>query len=166
MHTKNWRSAESLTKDLVVVVWKPDSKLGLNVSIFNHEISNVLKFKYLGVLISSDFTWVSHIEYIAAKINQRLSLLRRIKQFLPFKSRLLFYNSLVLPLFDYADIVWGDKHNTTLMQNLQVLQNKAAKIILDRPFYTSSTEALADLNWMTLVKRRFMRRCIYIYIYI
>ena len=37
-----------------------------------------------------------------------------------------------MPLFDYADLVWGDKHNVTLMTSLQVLQNKAAKIILEK----------------------------------
>ena len=82
---------------------------------------------------------------------------------LPFSARLLFYNSLVMPLFDYADLVWGDKHNVTLMTSLQVLQNKAAKIILDRPLYSSATHALATLKWVPLEKRRFKRRCIYVY---
>ena len=30
----------------------------------------------------------------------------------------------------YCDLVWGDKHNITLMSSLQVLQNKAAKGII------------------------------------
>ena len=77
--------------------------------------------------------------------------------------RLLFYNSLVMPLFDYADLVWGDKHNLNLMTSLQVLQNKAAKIILDRPLYSSATHALATLKWVPSEKRRFQRRCIYVY---
>ena len=66
-----------------------------------------------------------------------------------------FYNSLVMPLFDYADLVWGDKHNVILMTSLQVLQNKAAKIILDRPLYSSAKHALAILKWVPLEKRRF-----------
>ena len=70
---------------------------------------------------------------------------------------LLEDNSLVMPLFDYADLVWGDKHNVTLMTSLQVLQNKAAKIILDRPLYSSATHALATLKWVPLEKRRFQR---------
>ena len=41
----------------------------------------------------------------------------------------IFYNSLVMPLFDYADLVYGDNHNVTLMSSLQVLQNKGVKII-------------------------------------
>ena len=35
----------------------------------------------------------------------------------------------------YCDLVRGDKHNITLMSSLQVLQNKAAKVILNRPLY-------------------------------
>ena len=44
-----------------------------------------------------------------------------------------------------------------------VLQNKAAKIILDRPLYSSATHALATLKWVPLEKRRFQRRFIYVY---
>ena len=36
----------------------------------------------------------------------------------------VFYNSLVLPIFDYADLVWGDKDNVSLMKALQILQKK------------------------------------------
>ena len=50
------------------------------------------------------------------------------------------------PLFEYADLVWGDKHNATLTSSLEVLQNKAAKIILDRPLYSSASHALATLK--------------------
>ena len=49
-----------------------------------------------------------------------------------------------MPLFDYPDLdQLGDKHNATLMTSLQVLQNKAAEIILDSPLCSSATHALA-----------------------
>ena len=47
---------------------------------------------------------------------------------------------------------------------LQVLQNKVAKIILDRPLYSSSTRALDTLKWVPLENWHFQRRCIY-YVY-
>ena len=59
--------------------------------------------------------------------------------------------------------MWGDKNNVTLMNKLQVLQNKAAKIILDRPLYSSATDALVTLKWLNLDQRRFYNRFIYIY---
>ena len=77
-------------------------------------------------------TWQDHVSSVVNKVNQRLGVLRRVKQMLQLQSRLTLYNSLILPLFDYGDIVWGDKNNSTLMENLQILQNKAAKIIVAR----------------------------------
>ena len=66
------------------------------------------------------------------------------KHLLPYNARLLYYNSLVLPIFDYADLVWGDKDNAVLMDNLQVLQNKAAKLVLDRPLYCFAADAVSQ----------------------
>ena len=42
------------------------------------------------------------------------------------------------------------------MHDLQVLQNKAAKGILDRPNYASSTVALKTLGWPTLSQERLV----------
>ena len=57
------------------------------------------------------------------------------------------YNTLILPLFDYGDIVLGaGGTNDTLMSELQVLQNKAAKILLGYPKAHPSTEALKSLD--------------------
>jgi hypothetical protein len=82
--------------------------------------------------------------------------------FIPLKARLTIYNSLILPLFDYADIIWGDKNNTTLMDQLQILQNKAAKTILDARYLSSSTEALSNLHWHPLIPLIAHRRYTYI----
>ena len=87
---------------------KRQSKVDLTVSILDHSISSVHSFKYLGIHISSDFTWTDHIEHLTGKVNQRLRLLKRIKHLLPFRARLLFYKSLVMALFEYADLVWSD----------------------------------------------------------
>jgi hypothetical protein len=41
-----------------------------------------------------------------------------------------------------------------------VLQNKAAKVILDRPLYSSASDALQTLGWKSLSeRRRFHRSC-------
>ena len=61
---------------------KLESKMALTVSIFDHNVNNVISFKYLGIFISSDFTWTKHVEYIAGKINQRLqSWTKSVKNF-------------------------------------------------------------------------------------
>ena len=136
---------EALNDDLLKVAqWLHGNKLTLNLaktksmiigsnrklagissfslSIIDTDINSVTSFKYLGVILSSTFTWSDHVLYISSKVNKNLGLLRRIKYYLPYSARLLFYNSLVLPILDHADSVWGDKDNASLMKELQILQ--------------------------------------------
>ena len=49
------------------------------------------------------------------------------------------------------------------MAKLQILQNKAAKLILDRPWFSSATSALHKLGWKPLSNRRFYHRCLYVF---
>ena len=52
------------------------------------------------------------------------------------------------------------------MRDLLVLQNKAAKVILDLPNYASSTDALKTLGWHTLFQERLVHRYITTFKYI
>ena len=78
-------------------------------------------------------------------------------------ARITFYNASIQPIFDYCDIVWGDRGNSSLMRCLQVLQNNTACIILDLPALSSATQALNSLNWKPLSERRSHHRCIFMY---
>ena len=131
----------------------------------HHGLESVESFKYLGVMFNKTLSWEDHIHHMHTKVIKKLSLFRRIKEFLPFQARKLFYFTLILPFFDFCDIVWGDRGNLTLMQNLQVLQNKVAKEILDLGYYSSSTKALDVLKWKPLDHRRKTHRCIFLYKY-
>ena len=46
-----------------------------------------------------------------------------------------------VPLFDYGDIIWGHRGNSSLMSDLQLLQNQAARLIVDLPAHSSASEA-------------------------
>ena len=104
-------------------------------------------------------SWADHVDAISMKINQRIGLIRRIRNLLPLQARVALYNALILPLFDYGDVIWGDKNNDTIMSELQILQNKAAKVMLGQPPRSSSTEALKSLDLKSLSTRRFFHCC-------
>ena len=135
----------------------------VDITIENKTVLQETSFNYLGVTLSSDLTWHNHIDNMITKINQRLGVLRRVKEFLDLNTRCVLHTSLVLPLFDYGDTIWGDKNNSILMNSLQVLENKAAKIILNQQQRYSSTKALEELKWTTLATRRHNHRCTFIY---
>ena len=82
---------------------------------------------------------------------------------MPLQTRVTLYNTLILPLFDYGDVIWGAKNNETIMLELQILQNKAAKVLLGHPPRSSSTEALRSLDLKSLSARRFFHRRIEIH---
>ena len=105
--------------------------------------------KYLGVVIHTNLTWNEFIKHL-----------------LSLDARVALYNALIRPLFDFADTIWGDRDNITLMHDLQVLQNKAAKVILDLPNYASSTDALKTFGWPTLFQERLVHRYITTFKYI
>ena len=103
----------------------------VTVYVAENQLERVDSFKYLGITIHQHMKWADHIDKISKKINQRIGLIRRIKILLPAHARRTLYMSLIAPL--YADNVWGDKNNDTLMKDLQILMNRAAKIIVDKP---------------------------------
>ena len=119
--------------------------------------------KYLGVIINQHLTWHDHIEQLQSKIAKRLGVLKRIKHLLPDNARRIYVSTMVISILEYASIVLGDKNDKVLMDSIQVLQNKAAKLVLDRATHFSSTQALLDLNWINLSTRRLMQRCLFMH---
>ena len=122
------------------------------------QIDRVQSFKYLGVTMDSKWSWKPHISNLLKKLGHRLSLFNRIFHMLDNRTRIAFYNGLVLPHLDYADTVWGDQPGLkSEMEKLQSFQNKFAKKI--KLGKMSSSEALKCLNWLPLAGRRLSHRC-------
>ena len=101
-------------------------------------------------------TWDEHVDNIIKKINQRIGIIYRIKHLIPLSTRMVLYNSLILPLLDYGDLIWADKNNSTLMEHLQILQNKTAKIMLD---YLQEVQPPRCLQMKPLLDRCFFHHC-------
>ena len=55
--------------------------------------------------------------------------MRRIKPFVPEGSLVTLYKALIQPYFDYCRPLW-DTCDKTLKDKLQILQNRAARVIL------------------------------------
>ena len=133
------------------------------ISADGNHLEEAQCFPYLGLVINKNLTWEDHVDHMRNKINQKLGLLRRIKSCLQLSARITFFNSYVLPLFDYGDITWGDQGNATLMAELQILHNKAARLILDLHLRASASDALAKLHWKPLQRRRAEHGAIFVY---
>jgi hypothetical protein len=54
-------------------------------------------------------------------------------------------------------------YSQSLTMRMLYGENKAAKIVLDRPFFSSATDALNTLGWTTLEQRRLYHRCLFVF---
>ena len=70
---------------------------------------------------------------------------------------------MILPILEYANIILADKNNAVLTNSADILQSKAAKLILDLPIYPSATDAPKILNWLDLKTWSSAQRCIFMF---
>ena len=117
------------------------------VKIGEHELDEVENAKLLGVFIDNTLSWEKQIGQVKKNVSYKLSLLRRIRKYLPFETRILFYNYYIKPIIEYCCIIWGkgSKDNDTIVTKLQ---KKAARLILDADPLTPSKVMFKQLNWL------------------
>ena len=84
------------------------SEAKLHIHMNHQDLNNVTDTKILGVTVDQDLKWNLHIDNICKKLSRLSGLLWRIKSYLTFNAMVLFYNSYVLPCFQYCLSVWGN----------------------------------------------------------
>ena len=125
----------------------------LVVKINDIVLDEVKSFKYLGVYLDPSVTREGHINHVRSSVNRKIAILYKTRSFIRNDTLNTMYQSLILPSFDYCDIVWGNAHKKHLVK-LTKLQNRAGKTILNvnRRFPTKTM--LGCLGWRDLDTRR------------
>ena len=87
-------------------------------------LEQVESFKYLGVFLSSDMSWSTHIDSVCSKARKLVGLLyRRFSAEVDSHSLLEMYKLLVRPHLEYAAPVWSphlvkDTNNLEMSRSL------------------------------------------------
>ena len=78
--------------------------------------------KHLGIILQNNCKWDEHISNISSKVNKLINCLRHFKYKPGRKALEIMYKSFILPLFDYADIIWDNCTNTqsNILENLHL----------------------------------------------
>lgn len=115
-------------------------------------ISEVAHYKYLGLWITNDLTWAKHLEYVVANANRKLYFLRRALKLSTPTVRLLAYKAVILPMLDYACVIW-DPFTKTGTNKIEMVQRKAARFIYNSFGRTSVTDLLTKAILPPLLQR-------------
>ena len=118
----------------------------------NQTLEVVNTIKLLGVYLTSDLTWTTHVRHISFKASKRLYALRILKRSGVQPSDLkAVYCSFIRPVLEYACPVWHTSLPKFLTDEFEHIQKRALKIIVP---HFSYSESLIDLKLSTLEERR------------
>ena len=79
----------------------------LKIKIDNTEIERVINFNFLGLTMNENMTWTDHTNKIANKISRTIGIINKLKHFLPIKTKIQIYNSLILSHINFGILAWG-----------------------------------------------------------
>ena len=122
-------------------------KLGslLAIRIDSYTIRRIHVAKYLGTIIDDKMSWKDHIDYISLKIKRNIGMMKRVRRDVPTECLILLYRTLVEPYIRYCNTTFGGC-NTSLLDTLQTLQNRAARVIANVKYEnTDHAKLLKDL---------------------
>lgn len=162
----------SLQNDIISIQkWCDDWLLPLNVkkcsvlhigknnprirySVAGSPITPVEKQNDLGVVISSDLTWTSHIQYVSGRANRTLYLISKAFPDCSLNNLGLFYKTYIRPVLEYAGPVW----HPALQKDIDLLENiqrKATRLTLgqNRPSYEDRKLSCGLTNFMERKQR-------------
>ena len=121
----------------------------LNLEIRGRELDVVKKTKYLGVQVDNSLDWKEQIKAVSSKVSRAIGFLKHARNILPMASLKALYSGIVEPHVRYCYSVWGCCGTTDINQ-LQKLQNRAARIATNGSYDSPSEPLIGSLGWKTI----------------
>ena len=104
----------------------------------------VSSYKYLGIYLDNSMRFTTHMCDVVKKAAHKIYQLSKIKQYLTSEAALRLYKVMILPYFDYGDVLFCTT-NQTLSDKMQRLQNRALRICT----LSSSTQSTKQLHTLS-----------------
>ena len=109
--------------------------------------------KLLGGFVSNNLKWNEHIrdnrKSLFNQLNSRINALNKVSSILSFKTRKMIANGIVISPLIYLIQLWGGTPDY-LLQILQILQNRAARIVTRLDWNTPTVTLLKQCGWMSV----------------
>ncbi len=87
--------------------------LDIRVHINNEFHARVSLTKYIGMYIDENLKWNVHIDNIIPRISTKIGVFRSLRKIIRTVIPKLLYNVIVLPHFDYANVVYDSASETS-----------------------------------------------------
>ena len=122
-----------------------------NISLNNIQVERVSHQKHLGIILAEKLNFKEHIDSTILKVNRGISVIKKLRYSLPWKSLITIYKALLRPLLDYGDIIYDQPHNESV-------QCKVTLAITGAIQGTSRKKIYQELGLESLRARRWYKR--------
>ena len=103
----------------------------------------------LGLQIEPGLKWQKQVEELIKKLRKRLTGLAHLRNIAHYQLRKTIAEGIFMSVLTYCLPVFGGGDKEHLLA-LQVMQNKAARIVTHSPLRTPRTELFSQLGWLTV----------------
>ena len=114
--------------------------------------------KHLGLTLSTDLRFQTHINDILLKFNRALGPLYPLARHIPKSMLVSIYTTYVQPFLDYCDTIYDENITIHDSMRLDKAQNRAARLITRTALRTSTDGLRRELGWASLTDRRKMHK--------
>jgi len=130
----------------------PSSKIQF-IDFNSQKIERVYEIKYLGIIFDDRLCWKQHVISVAKKISPYIGMIKSIRHVVSKKILMSIYYAYIHSRFTYGLPVWQSA-SAELRSQIQVLQNKAVKLIRFLPILTPTISLYGDsfLSFLNLIK--------------
>ena len=138
----------------VLTITKKRKSLHHDYTIHGHILQHVDSTKYLGLSISKNRSWNTHVDAITKNANNTLAFLRKNIGTCPQSAKERAFTTFVRPTIEYAAAVW-DPPTQRNINALERVQRRGARFVMNNYRQTSSViSMLSQLGWGKLRLRR------------
>ena len=153
---QEWFSLNRLTLNLdkthFCIFHSPRKKIQPNyndITIGNQKITRMNGIPYLGVNLDETLTWKNHTKYLTEQLIKTASSFKLIKNYIPHKCKRELYFAYIFSKVNYC--IEGYGHTTTSnLKQLQIVQNRALKILYNKDWFTPTNELHKSLKLLQI----------------
>ena len=141
---------------------KPENSINITMDGFQLKESEEKSEKLLGVKFQSNLKWHKQIQELQLKLKDRLTGLTSVRFIVAFPFRKTLAEGIFGSILTYCMAAWGGADKGDL-QDLQVMQNRAAQLVLNLPPRSHRETMFSNLGWLTVNQLVFFHTVMAVY---
>ena len=109
----------------MLVTNKKRSQTNIQITFNNILLDEVSEHTSLGLTISNQMSWASHISKLSTKANRKLGILKAIGNKIPRRTKEQIYTTFILPNLEYGDVIFSSADFIHLNKVNKIQRNAA-----------------------------------------